>query len=80
VIRVSTPAEFLSDEFRKKDPDAFMLAELFHHQHGDSVFPLPIELRRDIPGGADWSDNRIWGAISRLFAHEILVSVAETVH
>ena len=49
-----TPADaaLFADELRLRDPDAFMLLEMFRFDHGDeNVFELAGEvLRRDMPG------------------------------
>ena len=74
-IRISTPAPFLPEEFRLKDPDAFQVLALLHYEFGDAPFHIRPEWRP-----RDWVHNRFLGAVARLFAHEILAEVEETWH
>lgn len=72
-------AVLFADELRLRDPDAFGLLELCHFDHGESVFELRgDEMRRDM-AGESWSDERFYGAISRLIAKGFMVAVRETI-
>jgi hypothetical protein len=75
MIRITTPAPFLADEFRRRDPDSFEILARLCFEFGDHPFNLRAEFRP-----CDWAELRYWGAMTRLFVHEILVEIAETVH
>jgi hypothetical protein len=76
VIRIATAAPFLAGEFKFADPDAYEIIEWLWLELGDVEFSIRPELFRDL----DWLDDRIWAAMRRLFSHEILAEVAETIH
>jgi hypothetical protein len=76
MIRITTPAPFLADEFRRRDPDSFEILARLHFEFGEADFHLRVEFLRYL----DWPELRVWGAMARLFAHEILVGIPETVH
>jgi hypothetical protein len=71
-------ALFTEEELRLRDPDAFVLLELCHFDHCESVFEWRDEMRRDMPGGS-WSDERFYGALSRLITNGFMVAVRETI-
>ena len=75
MIRITTPAPFLADEFRLRDPDAFWILARLDFEFGDHAFSLRPECRP-----CDWVELRYLGALARLFSHEILVEIPETVH
>jgi hypothetical protein len=76
-MKITPDAALFSEELRLRDPDAFMVLELCHFDHGESIFELRDEMRRDIPGGS-WSVERFYGALSRLIAKGFMVAVRET--
>jgi hypothetical protein len=75
LIRVSTPSPFLT-EFSDHDPDGCEIVEWLWLELGDGAFNIRSEYLRQF----DWPELRVWGAMARLFAHEILVEIPETVH
>ncbi|MCP3444589.1 hypothetical protein [Bradyrhizobium sp. CCGUVB14] len=78
-MKITSDATFFTEELRLRDPDAFVLLELCHFDHGESVFELRgDEMRRDMPAGS-WSDERFYGALSRLIAKGCMVAVRETI-
>jgi hypothetical protein len=76
MIRITTPSPFLADEFRRRDPDSFEIIEWLWLEVGDRAFSIRPELFRDL----DWLELRLWGALARLFAHEFLAEIRETIH
>ncbi|WP_354142019.1 hypothetical protein [Bradyrhizobium sp. RT11b] len=77
-MKITPDAVLFTEELRLRDPDAFVLLELCHFDHGESVFELRgDEMRRDMPGGS-WSDERFFGALSRLIAKGAMIAVRET--
>jgi hypothetical protein len=71
-------ASLFADELRLRDPDAFMLLEIFRFDHGDeNVFELSGEVVRR--AGGSWPDERFYGALSRLIAMGFMVAVRETI-
>jgi hypothetical protein len=77
-MKITPDATLFTEELRLRDPDAFVLLELCHFDHGGSVFELRDEMRRDMPGGS-WSDERFYGALSRLIVKGVMVAVRETI-
>ncbi|MCK1507558.1 hypothetical protein [Bradyrhizobium sp. 18] len=76
-MKIAPDAALFAEELRLRDPDAFVLLELCHFDHGESVFGLRDEMRRDMPAGS-WSEERFYGALSRLIAKGCMVAVRET--
>jgi hypothetical protein len=78
-MKITPDAALFTDELRLRDPDAFVLLELCHFDHGGGVFELRgDEMRRDMPGGT-WSDERFFGALSRLIRKGLMAAVRETI-
>ncbi|MGY3082133.1 hypothetical protein ACVWZZ_008541 [Bradyrhizobium sp. LM6.10] len=50
-MKIAPDAALFAEELRLRDPDAFVLLELCHFDHGESVFGLRDEMRRDMPAG-----------------------------
>jgi hypothetical protein len=76
MIRITTPSPFLADEFRRRDPDAFEVLARLHFEFGEAHFNMRAAILRHL----DWPELRVWAALARLFAHEILVEIDETLH
>lgn len=77
-MKITRDAALVAGELRLRDPDAYVLLELCHFDHGESAFELRDETRRDMPGGS-WSDERFYDALSRLIAKGCMVAVRETI-
>jgi hypothetical protein len=77
-MKITPDAGLLTGDLRLRDPDAFVLVEWLYFHHGESVFVLTDEVRRDMPGGS-WSDKRFYDALSRLVAKGSMVAVRETI-
>ncbi|SHN69109.1 hypothetical protein [Bradyrhizobium erythrophlei] len=75
-IMITTPSPLLADEFRRRDPDAFEILARLDCEFGDHPFNLRSEFLRYL----DWPELRVLGAMTRLFAHEILIEIPESVH
>ncbi|MGY4399324.1 hypothetical protein [Bradyrhizobium sp. USDA 3315] len=77
-LKITPDAPLFTEELRLRDPDAFVLLELCHFDHGESTFELADKVRRDMPGGS-WTNDRFYGALSRLVAKGCTVAVRETI-
>lgn len=60
------------DELPKRDPDSYEVLQLLYEDHGAVTFTL-----RASDAQGDWSDDRFYGALSRLIRGGFLVAVAE---
>jgi hypothetical protein len=76
MIMIATPSPFLVGDFQHADPDGYAVIEFLWLEIGDAAFSIRPELFRDL----EWLDARVWAAMRRLFAHEILAQIDETVH
>jgi hypothetical protein len=77
-MKITRDDALFDEDLRLRYPDAFALLDMLYFDYGESVFVLADEVRRDMPGGS-WSDDRFYGALSRLIAVGLMVAVAETI-